>query len=586
MKRKIFKKLLTPEDAYRIFIQVLPPREVNESEELNIEDSVDRILFEDIVSHLNIPQYPRSLVDGYAVKVDDVKGASETNPVTLKVVGYVSIDQEPHMELLHGTAIGVDTGSIIPLGANAVIPIEYIEEHDNYIKVYRSAKLGENIAIPGSDACLGEIVLEKGSILTTNAIGALASLGIRRVRVYRKLKLCIISTGNELQEPGTELRAPHIYDSNTYTLASEAKKLGFEPIILGIIPDSETKLKEVLMKAVNLCDIVTISGGSSAGPQDLVYRVLNHLGNIVIHGLKVKPGKPTIYAVVNNKPVFGLPGNPISAITVFRLFIYPYIARMAGLRYLVKPVIINTNLKRPIITEKGRRTYSPSITMRIKEQYLSIPIARESYMIASFSKTNGYIVIDEYMTDQTIEVENKLPTIIYGDTYLYEYECIIVGEFLLEIQNSLKGRCSWLYIVVGSKDPEINTLNDIADIVVTGVNKYNNHSKELIMKFNVPLVIIENRKKKKFYYDIAIAPHTSIFHDAMTLQSRNYVITRHSLHAASLVKEGYVRYAIVPKSVAEYLNMEYKALNKSIEIFIFRGKRSKEISCIEMLRKE
>jgi len=583
MKRKVFKKLLTPEDAYKIFTQVFPPKELKEFEEVNIEDAVNRILFETIESPLNIPHHPRSLVDGYAVKVDDVKAASETKPVTLRVIGYVSVNQEPCVELLHGTTVGVDTGSIVPLGANAVVPVEYVEEYGDYVKVLRSVKFGENIAIPGSDVCIGEIILEKGSLLTPNAIGALASIGIRRVKAYRKLRLCIISTGNELQEPGTELKEAHIYDSNTYALASEAKKLGFEPVIMGIVPDLESELEKTLMRAISLCDVVIISGGSSAGPQDLVYRVLESMGKIIIHGLRIRPGKPTIYAVVNGKPVFGLPGNPISAITVFRLFIYPYIARVAGLKYLVKPIIINTNLKRPIATERGRRIYNPSITLEEKNQYFSIPVASESYMVASFSRANSYVIIDEY-EDRTIKVGSTLPTIIYGDTYLYEPECIIVGEFLLEIQECLKNKCSWLYIVIGSRDPEIEVLSEIANAIVIGASTSKSFNEELIANLNIPLVLVENNIKEKFYYDLAIAPYTSILHEIATLQNKNYVITRHSLHAATLVKEGYAKCAIIPKSIADYLGMEYRAMNKSVEFLIFKGKRAIESSCVKLLR--
>ncbi len=402
MKRQqLFIKLTSLEEAWKLVEERIPPKPIG-IEEVLIEDSLNHVLAEDVHSPISYPPYPRSIVDGYAVRVDDVRNAWEDRPVELVLKGELRIGEPPgKISIEPGETVYVDTGSPIPDGADAVVPVEYTARNNSRVIIYRSVTLGENIAWPGSDVVRGELLFRRGEKITAYHIGVLANIGIRRVKVYAKPRIAIISTGDELVEPGVVLEPGKVYDSNSFSLKAMLERDGFRAERLGIIGDDERRLEELLFKALKEYDVVLLSGGTSAGVGDIVYRVLGRIGELIVHGLKLKPGKPTIIARVGGKPVFGLPGNPGSARNVYEVLVKPYLYRMEGLgSELEVKNEIEAILALPAQGARGRRTYQPVILYwsNIRKEWIAVPYEYESYMIRRVLEADGILVIgeDEY----------------------------------------------------------------------------------------------------------------------------------------------------------------------------------------------
>ncbi len=395
-RQQLFIKLTSLEEAWRLIEERIPPKPLG-VEEVLIEDSLNRVLAEDVYSPISYPPYPRSIVDGYAVRVDDVRNAWEDRPVELVLKGELRIGEPPgKISVGPGEAVYVDTGSPIPDGADAVVPVEYTARSNGLVIVYRSVALGENIAWPGSDVVRGELLFRRGERITAYHIAVLANIGIRRVKVYSKPRIAIISTGDELVEPGVELEPGKVYDSNSFSLKAMLERDGFRAERLGIVGDDEDELEKLLSKALRDYDVVLLSGGTSAGVGDIVYRVLGRIGKLIVHGLKLKPGKPTIVARVNNKPVFGLPGNPGSARNVYEVLVKPYLYRMEGSRY-EHVEWLEAVLALPVQGARGRRTYQPVILCwsSIRKEWIALPYEYESYMIKRVLEADGILVIGE-----------------------------------------------------------------------------------------------------------------------------------------------------------------------------------------------
>ncbi len=395
-RQQLFIKLTSLEEAWRLIEERIPPKPLG-VEEVLIEDSLNRVLAEDVYSPISYPPYPRSIVDGYAVRVDDVRNAWEDRPVELVLKGELRIGEPPgKISVSPGEAVYVDTGSPIPDGADGVVPVEYTARNNGRVIIYRSVALGENIAWPGSDVVKGELLFKKGERITAYHIAVLANIGVRRVKVYSKPRIAIISTGDELVEPGVKLEPGKVYDSNSFSLKAMLERDGFRAERLGIVGDSEDELEEILSKALREYDIILLSGGTSAGVGDIVYRVLGRIGELIVHGLKLKPGKPTIIARVKNKPVFGLPGNPGSARNVYEVLVKPYLYRIEGSHY-DNIEELEAILALPVQGARGRRTYQPVILYwsNIRKEWIAVPYEYESYMIKRVLEADGILVIGE-----------------------------------------------------------------------------------------------------------------------------------------------------------------------------------------------
>ncbi len=400
VSRKLFHELIDPHSVVKIlnkFVDLRP----SGVEEVSISEAFGRVLAEDVRARYDSPPFDRSEVDGYAVVSESVAGADEDSPATLKVVGKVGVGEEPLVEVGLGEAVEVDTGAVIPRGADAVVMAEYTKELSNgRLLVFKSITSGENIARAGSDIARGEVVLRKGTIIGAAEIASLAAAGISKVRVYRKVRAGIISIGNELRPPGNSLRIGEVFDVNAYSISASLRELGCDVATYGIIPDNEDKIKEVVKKALKENDIVITSGGTSAGIKDLTYRVLNELGRpgVIIHGVKLKPGKPTVVAVINNKVVIGLPGFPLSAMMSFKVVAIPIISRLMGVNpSLLKAFKVRARLARRLTGVKGRNVLVP-VALNVRpgsNELLAYPVRFRSGSIHVLTYADGFIEVRE-----------------------------------------------------------------------------------------------------------------------------------------------------------------------------------------------
>lgn len=384
-------------------------------EVVDLDHAIGRVLAEDIYAPIDYPPFDRSIVDGYAVRSDDLIHADELNPSKLFVKGYIGPGKKPEIEIGKGEAVEIATGAMVPRGADSVVMVEYTERVGDNVLIYRSVSPGSNISFAGSDISMGDLVLLKGTIITPNIIGVLAGLGIDRVKVYVKPKAFVYSIGNEIISPCKELEPGKVYDVNGYLITSMLRNIGFDAKYYGILPDNEEILVRELSKSLREADVLITSGGTSKGLGDLVHNVFNKLGKpgVIIHGLKIKPGKPTIIAVVNNKLVIGLPGFPMSCYMVLLHVIVPLLTKISGINTRVSRIVkarIPYKLRKPL----GITWYIPVVLVKVKERYTAYPVSIESGSISPLAYSDGFIVLPH---DKDLINED---TIV--DTFLFKGE--------------------------------------------------------------------------------------------------------------------------------------------------------------------
>ncbi|BAQ13772.1 molybdopterin biosynthesis protein MoeA [Clostridium botulinum B2 128] len=366
-------------------------------EEVELLNSIDRVIYEDIVSQINVPNFRRSTVDGYAVNSKDIAGASESMPAMMNYKGEVLMGKIPEVNMdFPGDCVYVPTGGMIPEGSDSVVMVEYTERvHEDTVLINKATAYGEKVVEIGEDIAKEEVIIKKGERLRPYEIGVLSSLGITKVPVCRKPKVAIISTGDEIVDPNKELKLGQIRDINSYLLQASIIEDGAIPINYGIIRDDFNLLKNTVEKAIEDTDIVLISGGSSVGKKDVTIDVINSLGDpgVFVHGIAIKPGKPTIIGNVKDKIVFGLPGHPLSAAVVYKVIVKYYIDKIAGIKEKVFPIVCKFNIN--YHSAKGREEYLP-VTLNWQEnEIIASPIFSKSGLISGFSKAYGFIKIDK-----------------------------------------------------------------------------------------------------------------------------------------------------------------------------------------------
>jgi len=392
VERQLFHRLLKPEEALSLIVEHFDPRPLG-VEYVHVSEAHGRVLAEHVASPIDVPPFDRATMDGYAVRSIDVENASEISPVELRLIGRVEAGQRPDIEVDEGTCVEIATGAPVPAGADSVVMVEYTSLRDGRVLIYRSTYPGENIAFTGTDVVKGEIILRKCTRLSYREIALLAAVGVDRVPVYVRPRIGIIATGNELVEPGSVLDIGKIYNSNTYMLNAACIEMGCTTRIYGIVPDDENVLKKTIENAVRENDIVLITGGTSAGTSDITYRVLGKLGNVLIHGLLIKPGKPTVIADIDGRPVIGLPGYPNSALLVFDLIVRPLIGRMLCSEEKCEEA--EAILVKRILGAQGRRAYVPAIIVERNGKLLAYPLEAPQGSISPVVNADGYIIVPE-----------------------------------------------------------------------------------------------------------------------------------------------------------------------------------------------
>lgn len=393
---KVFHRLMKVDEAIELVKRHLKPLSL-ELERVPLTEALGRVLAESIVSPVDYPPFDRATVDGYAVNSISLFNADEENPIKLRVIGEVKAGELPGLEVKLGEAAEIHTGAPIPRGADSIVMSEYTKRVEDYVLIYRPTYPGENIVQTGADLMIGESPLRKGMVLTSREIGVLAAIGLDEIPVYRRVKVAVISTGCEVQPLGSPLKPGRIYDVNSFTISSMLRELGCQSDILGIYPDDFDALREVVGRALENYDIVISSGSTSAGFGDMIYRVFNSLGKpgVLIHGLLMRPGKPTVAAVINGKLALGLPGFPASAMIAFHMFARPIITYLAGLP-VESPPRVKAVLPFRVKTGGGVKTIIPvSLTSNFSRFFSAYPVVEESGAIWRLALSDGFIECPE-----------------------------------------------------------------------------------------------------------------------------------------------------------------------------------------------
>ena len=335
----------TYEEARSCILDAINPLGV---EKVEILESLGRVLAEDIFAPWDMPLWNNTAMDGYAVRAEDC-----SKPVSLKISGFLPAGENMATSIEPGTAIKILTGAPIPPGADAVVPFEETEESADTVSIKVAVKVGDHIRFKGEDVKTGELIIPAGTVIRPYEISMLASFGKLFVPVYRKVRVAILSTGDELVEPGEALSPGKIVNSNALTVAAAVRQLGGEPVMLGIARDDKESLRKKLTEGLN-ADVLITSAGISAGDRDLVRAVLNELGvKLVFWKIDIKPGRPTAFSLRDGKPVFSLPGNPVSTMITFEEFVRPALLKMMGHAKVIKPFITAT-LKTAVKKKPGR----------------------------------------------------------------------------------------------------------------------------------------------------------------------------------------------------------------------------------------
>ena len=284
-----------------------------------LRSAVGRVLSKDIAAGEDIPAFDRTTVDGYAVHAADTFGAGAAIPAELDIVGEIAMGEAPSFALQRGQCAKISTGGMLPRGADAAVMVEHTDEQGDLCLVYAGVSPGANVTRRGDDITTGAVALKRGTRLGTAEIGVLAALGVYEVPVFRKPVVAVISTGDEIVT-GTPQNG-QMRDVNSFLLAAALEEFGCEAQMLGAVKDEKEKIEQTLLQSLPAADMVLLSGGSSAGTRDMTVDILKEHGDVFFHGIAMKPGKPTIFGMVQGKPVFGLPGHPLAAYFVFRLIV-------------------------------------------------------------------------------------------------------------------------------------------------------------------------------------------------------------------------------------------------------------------------
>ena len=388
------------EKARQLLQQHLPPSHSRKIT-LPLEKSLGRVCAEDIFSPENLPPYPRSTMDGYAVRAKDTFGASEKLPSYLEVSGEVSMGEFPTGGPQPGACHAIATGGILPPGTDSVLMLEHtVAIDDRMIEVMQPVATGTNVIDVGEDIAQGEILLPAGHRLRPQDIGLLAGVGLVSVETFRRVRVGIISTGDEIVSCSETPPPGKIRDMNSISLAAQVKKENAKPTFYGIAPDDEESLTSMLHEAKAANDIVLLSGSSSVGTRDLGEKVIEKLGSpgIIVHGVAVKPGKPVIIARADDCMIFGLPGHPVSAAVAFDLFVRPAIFHLSGIaaKGLPEYRTIKARLMRNLSSASGRTDY---VRVQVKiiagKKAEAYPILGKSSALSTMVKAHGYVEIAE-----------------------------------------------------------------------------------------------------------------------------------------------------------------------------------------------
>ncbi|AWR96671.1 molybdopterin molybdenumtransferase MoeA [Acidianus sulfidivorans JP7] len=430
--------LLTYKEALSLLIKEKPLS--FQTQEVNLFEALNKIVAEDIYSNIDLPPFSRSTVDGFAIK-------SSNTPGKFKIKGKINIGEFTNLKIENDETIEVDTGAMLPEDADAVVKIEDTQIEGDYVVIKDKIPFGKNVAWIGSDIPRGFQIVRKGEKLTPEKIAFLASAGISKVKIYNLPSVYLIITGDELIKPGEKLEPGKIYESNLYYLYSRLTQDGIKVVGYEVVKDNKDEIESALERGSKKADVIITTGGTSAGEKDFIHQIIREKGKILIHGIKFKPGKPTLFGEFNGKTVIGLPGNIVSSIMVYDRVVSKYLTPTEN----NNDITISLKMLIDVFADKKRFTYLP---VYIVNGY-AIPIPFDSYMIGSFSSADGFIGLEP---GSKVKEEEKVNVVVKNNSINYP---TIIGEEDKRFYN-LPFKKIFLGSYIGCKALEKN----IGDVVV------------------------------------------------------------------------------------------------------------------------
>jgi molybdopterin molybdotransferase len=360
------------------------------SEVISLAGGLDRVLAEDMVAAADVPHFDRSAVDGYGVRARDTFGASDYNPIPLALRGEIFPGRALDITLGGNEAVRIMTGAPLPAGADAVVMAEYAEEEGGSVHILQPVSPFKNVGRIGEDIRRGDVVLRRGRKLRPQDLGVLASIQVAQIPVYRRPTVGLIVTGNELVEVTTPLTGCKIVDSNSYTLAALSRRLGAVPVCQGIIGDDYRLIKDAIQKATE--DVIVITGGTSVGAEDFAPLIIQELGELVVHGVAMRPSSPVGFGFVRQRPIFLIPGNPVSALVAFDAFVGPTLQLMQGLTPQYPYALRRGKLLRKIASAIGRVDF---VRVRFSEDGVEPLRVTGASILSSTTRADGFVIVDK-----------------------------------------------------------------------------------------------------------------------------------------------------------------------------------------------
>ena len=380
----------TPQEVLELIQKEFKP--LGLTEHVPLAAALGRVLAEPITAQEYVPDFDRSTVDGYACRASDTFGCSDAIPAILNVAGQVLMGEGADFVLSRDSCAYVPTGGAIPKEADCAVMIEYTEDYgDGTVGIMKPGAPGMNLIFRGDDVFPGKEILPAGRVLTAQDVGALAAIGKTSVPVVRRVKVGVISTGDELVQPD-EIPGPgQVRDVNSPLLTAMLTQFGAEAVNYGIVVDDEQLLRQRMQRAVQECDAVILSGGSSVGVKDVACRIIESMGELLLHGIAIKPGKPTILGKAGNKPLIGLPGHPVAACFVAQLFVLPLLGRLMGQKQ--EDYTVTAELTESLGANHGREQINACHLHREGGKLLATPIRSKSGLITQLAGADGYFII-------------------------------------------------------------------------------------------------------------------------------------------------------------------------------------------------
>lgn len=397
---------------------VLSQSRLTDIVDVPIMDSLGLVLAQDVISPRNIPPFDNSAMDGYALLSEDTANVSEEQPASLQVIASVPAGAATDLAVVSGLAIKIMTGAPLPQGANAVVRVEDTKASGNHVLVYSSVVRRENIRLAGEDVRYGDLALKAGEQITPACVGMLASLGMQTVKVYRRPVVAVIATGDEIAELGEESTENKIINSNAYTIRSLLLTMGAIPVYLGIVKDTKEALKNAFMQAIERADIIISSGGVSAGDYDFVEDVWRAMGaEINFAAVAQRPGKPMIFGNINGKLIFGLPGNPVSTMVAFIVYIHPCILQMMGRKAVIRKKLVATIEED--IAKKAGLTYFVRGILQERQEGLFVKTTGEQGSGILMSMVLGNCLVILPPTEKALKAGSKVEIIPLDDSFFF-----------------------------------------------------------------------------------------------------------------------------------------------------------------------